>query len=230
MKPRKTEYLLKSYFYFNKQERKGIMALLLLILLMLIIPHVFRVMFPPKQLDFRWESVDEQKVQLSTSNWPMSNSQKQVANSLYPVSKGQQIVSNKRLLQYPVELNSADSETLVALYRIGPGLAHRILEYREQLGGFVSLEQLTEIWGFDEDILFDLKGKISVNPKKAKRYQVNTVTYEQLSSHPYFKYKLSKAIVNYRTQHGAFASLEELKKVVIVNDSVFKRIARYLYF
>jgi DNA uptake protein ComE-like DNA-binding protein len=127
-----------------------------------------------------------------------------------------------------VELNTADSSDLVALYRIGPATAARIIDYRNKLGGFVRLNQLTEIWGFDEDILFDLNGKIMVDPGKVTTYDLNTVTAEQLKTHPYFKYKLSNAIINFRTQHGSFNKLEDLRKIVIINDSVYNRITLYL--
>jgi competence protein ComEA len=141
---------------------------------------------------------------------------------------GDSTYQHKKKTNKIVELNMADSGELVALYRIGPGLAHRIIEYRDKLGGFVSIEQLKEIWGFDEDILYDLQGKISVDASKAKIYNVNTVTAEELKTHPYFKYKLSNAIVNYRMQHGNYSKLENLKKIVIINDSVYKKIITYL--
>lgn len=128
----------------------------------------------------------------------------------------------------PVELNTADTTALIALYRIGPGMARRIVEYRDKLGGFLSLSQLTEIYGFDEDILYDLQGKIYVDATKVKVFDVNTVTLDELKTHPYFKYKLSNAIVNYRMQHGSFNQLSDLKKIVIVNDSIYQNITRYL--
>ncbi|MCU0441194.1 MAG: helix-hairpin-helix domain-containing protein [Bacteroidia bacterium] len=137
--------------------------------------------------------------------------------------------STKKRIQYPIDLNHADSATLVALYRIGPAMASRIITYRTKLGGFVSLNQLTEIYGFDEDILYDLEGKIKVNAADATRYDVNTVTSDQLKTHPYFKYKLSNAIVQYRNQHGSYKELADLKKIAIVNDSIFLNITRYLF-
>lgn len=128
----------------------------------------------------------------------------------------------------PVELNTADTNALIALYRIGPAMARRIVEYRDKLGGFLSLNQLTEIYGFDEDVLYDLHGKIVVDASKAKVFDVNTVSVEELKTHPYFKYKLSNAIVNYRNQHGPYKELSDLKKIVIVNDSIYQNITRYL--
>jgi competence protein ComEA len=137
-------------------------------------------------------------------------------------------VRSTRKTVYPVNLNEADSLTILSLYRIGPGLTHRILEYRTKLGGFKSLEQLTEIWGFDEDILYDLKGKIYVDSTQAHIFNLNTVTADDLKTHPYFKYKLSNILINYRQQHGPYKTLQELRNTGVVNDSVYYRITRYL--
>jgi competence protein ComEA len=128
----------------------------------------------------------------------------------------------------PVEINTADTNALIALYRIGPTMARRIVEYRERLGGFLTLNQLTEVYGFDEDILYDLKGKIVVDASRARIFDLNAVSLDELKTHPYFKYKLSNAIVNYRLQHGPYQSLSDLKKIIIVNDSIYQNITRYL--
>jgi DNA uptake protein ComE-like DNA-binding protein len=128
-----------------------------------------------------------------------------------------------------VDLNSADSATLVALRGIGPKTAKRIVDYRNKLGGFVKVEQLTELWGFDPDVLYDLKDQIMLDVSKVTLYNVNTVVQDELKQHPYFKYKLSQAIVNYRLQHGPYRQLEDLRKIVLVNDSVYQRIILYLY-
>jgi DNA uptake protein ComE-like DNA-binding protein len=128
-----------------------------------------------------------------------------------------------------LEINAADSESLVKLYRIGPSLASKIINYRNKLGGFLNLNQLTEIWGFDEDILYDLQGKIRVDASKAKQLNLNNVDLETLKQHPYYKFKLSQAIINYRLQHGNFKSMIDLKNIRIVNDSIFKLISIYGY-
>ena len=128
-----------------------------------------------------------------------------------------------------LEINAADSESLVKLYRIGSSLASKIINYRNKLGGFLNLNQLTEIWGFDEDILYDLQGKIKVDASKARRLNLNNVDLETLKQHPYYKFKLSQAIVNYRLQHGNFKSMLDLRNIRIVNDSIFKLISMYGY-
>ena len=126
-----------------------------------------------------------------------------------------------------LEINSADSISLVKLYRIGPILASKIITYREKLGGFFNLNQLTEIYGFDEDILYDLKDKIILDASKAKRINLNTITEEELKNHPYFKYKLARVITNYRNQHGKYSSYSDLLKIKIINDSILDKIKIY---
>jgi DNA uptake protein ComE-like DNA-binding protein len=126
-----------------------------------------------------------------------------------------------------VEINSADSISLVKLYRIGHTLASKIINYREKLGGFLNLHQLTEIYGFDEDILYDLQDKITLDVSKAKRINLNTISEEELKNHPYFKYKLARVITNYRNQHGKYNSYDDLLKIKIINDSILNRIKIY---
>ena len=135
-------------------------------------------------------------------------------------------VAKKKTIE-ALELNSADSASLVKLYRIGPTLASKIIAYRKQLGGFLNLNQLNEIWGFDEDILFDLQGKIYVDANKANRINLNTVTENELKTHPYFKYKLARILVNYRNQHGRFTDFNDLLKIKVINDSILNRIKIY---
>jgi DNA uptake protein ComE-like DNA-binding protein len=135
-------------------------------------------------------------------------------------------VAKKKTVE-PLELNAADSASLVKLYRIGPKLASKIIVYRKQLGGFLNLNQLTEIWGFDEDILYDLQGKIYVDANKAKRINLNTVTENELKTHPYFKYKLARILVNYRNQHGKYTNFNDLLKIKVINDSILNLIKIY---
>lgn len=50
----------------------------------------------------------------------------------------------------PVDINTADAETLDTLPGIGPALAERIIAYREEHGPFKSGEELMEVKGIGE--------------------------------------------------------------------------------
>lgn len=58
---------------------------------------------------------------------------------------------------YKVNLNKADKFTLINIPGIGEKLAQRILGYRKENGGFVSLEELRQIKGMNEHRLEKLK-------------------------------------------------------------------------
>ncbi|MBP9187229.1 MAG: helix-hairpin-helix domain-containing protein [Bacteroidia bacterium] len=128
----------------------------------------------------------------------------------------------------PVELNTADSLTLVKLYGIGPKMASKIVDYRNRVGGFFRVEQLTEIWGIDEFLLEELAGKIYVDVNKVRYLNINTISYEELKLNPYLRFKTASAIINYRKHHGAFTKVEDLKKVVILPDSTYQKLLPYL--
>jgi competence ComEA-like helix-hairpin-helix protein len=57
---------------------------------------------------------------------------------------------------------------------------------------------------------------------------VNTATKDELKLHPYIRWNLANAIVEYRNQHGTFKSLEELKNIVLVDEAAFQKIYHYL--
>jgi len=56
-----------------------------------------------------------------------------------------------------VHLNSATEADLIQLPGIGPALAKRIIEYRRQIGGFKSVEQLLEVRGIGEKKLEQIR-------------------------------------------------------------------------
>jgi len=60
----------------------------------------------------------------------------------------------------PLSLNSATVEQLDAMPGIGPVLAQRIIQYRDQHGGFTSVDQLRKVSGFGERRLADLRAKL----------------------------------------------------------------------
>ncbi|MBC7383199.1 MAG: helix-hairpin-helix domain-containing protein [Bacteroidia bacterium] len=238
---KRIEHFAKTYFYFNKNEKLGIYLLLGLIVLTLCVKWSLTFLFPPKLFPLSMQTLME----LDTLAAKTTHQNKFVYHTFDTVYKQRQFKKkfpnpgfvkyrhdtvypvHKKKLEIIVELNNADSVSLVNLYRIGPILASKIISYRNKLGGFINLNQLTEIRGFDADILYDLQGKILIDETRSKKYNLNTVSLEELKQHPYFKNNLSQAIVNYRTQHGKYHSFSDLRKIKLVNDSILERIRPY---
>lgn len=53
-------------------------------------------------------------------------------------------------VSFPINLNSCTKEELMAIDGIGEARAEAIIAYREQLGGYTSIEQLKEISGIGD--------------------------------------------------------------------------------
>lgn len=151
-----------------------------------------------------------------------------LVNSKYPPKSYTTTYQPKNIA--PVELNTADSQALVKLYGIGPKMASKIVTYRNEVGGFFTVNQLNEIWGFDPLLIDELKDKITVDVTQVRYLRINQVTYEELKKHPYLSYKQAAALVNYRKQHGPFTSAKDLKNVLLIPDSTCSKLEPYLRF
>ncbi len=126
-----------------------------------------------------------------------------------------------------IELNSADSSQLTTIKGIGPFYAKNIIKYRNSIGGFVSKEQLLEIWKFDQEKLDVIEKYIGIDPSKIKRININTCEVADLKN-GYIKWNVANAIVNYRKSHGKYKSVDEIKKTDLVDDETYRKIVPYL--
>ena len=141
-----------------------------------------------------------------------------------------EIAAGKNILHKIIELNTADSAKLTELEGIGPSFAKRIIYYRDRLGGFVSKEQLKEVFGFDDLKYKEVKDQVTADATRIRKININTITFDQLRLMPYLNYKQVNAIIEYRKQHGNYASMEDLKNVAIIDEGIFHKIEPYLSF
>lgn len=94
-----------------------------------------------------------------------------------------------------IELNSADSSTLVGIRGIGPYYASKILRYRKQLGGFHSTRQLKEI-KFQHLDIDSLLSCFSVNATFIQKKDLDTMSFKSVLRHPYLVYEDVQLIFN----------------------------------
>ncbi len=134
----------------------------------------------------------------------------------------------KREAPQVVDINTADSAVLESLPGIGPRLAARIVHFREKLGGFCRVEQVAETYGLPDSTFRKILPLLRVGAAKLKQLAINTAAMEELSQHPYIRYKLAKAIVAYRSQHGPFKQIGDLRKMVVVDEELIAKLTPYL--
>ncbi len=127
-----------------------------------------------------------------------------------------------------MDINNADSISLDGLPGIGPALSRRILGFRERLGGFYSVDQVAETFGLPDSVFRKIKDRLVLNDTVLRQININTATADEMKQHPYIRYRLANAIVQFREQHGLFSHTGDIKKIMILNDEIYNKLAPYL--
>lgn len=129
------------------------------------------------------------------------------------------------------DINLAYQEDLMKIYGVGEALSTRIIKQRSILGGFVSMEQLTEVWGLSPEVVLELNAHFHVSALPAiLKLDINNASLKELSQFYYFKGGLARDIITYRSMKGDFAKIEDLTKIKGFPVDKAKIIALYLDF
>lgn len=114
----------------------------------------------------------------------------------------QKVYEKKTFRKELVEINSADSLSIVYLNGIGPAFTKRIIKYRNMLGGFHSTNQLKEVYGMTDSTFTLLSSQIKLDMNAIIKIPINAIDFNSLRKHPYFNFQSAQAIINYRSKHG----------------------------
>lgn len=127
-----------------------------------------------------------------------------------------------------VDINAADTTALIALPGIGSKLAARIINFREKLGGFYSVAQVGETFGLPDSTFQKIKQYLKLENTSVRKININKATIDELKAHPYIRYSLANPIISFRNEHGPFAKVEDIKKIMAVTDDIYNKIEPYL--
>jgi competence protein ComEA len=126
------------------------------------------------------------------------------------------------------DINLADSIGWSRLPGIGAKLASRITHFREKLGGFYHMDQVGETFGLPDSTFQKIKPFLRLNAVSLNQIDLNSATREVLQSHPYIRWQIAKAIIDYRAQHGTFQSVDELLQLAQMDAVKFEKLKPYL--
>lgn len=141
-------------------------------------------------------------------------------------------VSWHRAVPGRVAINAATVEDWQALPGIGEVLANRIVRYRDKLGGFRSVEQVGKTYGISDPVFKRIQPLLhldTVAPATATGLDLNTASARQLSAQTGIPEAIARSIVLYRKQYGPFRAVTDLKKIVVLPDSLFRLIEPQVY-
>jgi competence ComEA-like helix-hairpin-helix protein len=129
-----------------------------------------------------------------------------------------------------VEINSADTLELRKLKGIGPSYSNRIVKYREALGGFVTLEQIKEVYGISDSLFSQIASNIYLETMEVRSVNINIATFKELNSHPYISFEQTKDILNLKSKNGKFSGLDDLMKLKTFDSLQIAKLYPYLKF
>ena len=127
-----------------------------------------------------------------------------------------------------VELNSADTTSLMQLAGIGSVFASRIIKYRDLLGGYRKKKQLLEVYNFPEETYQNIQNNVIVDTTEVKKIRLNFATYAQLLRHPYLNEESVKAILDYRNKNGPYSSVHQILEKQLVDSTTYLLVRDYL--
>lgn len=136
----------------------------------------------------------------------------------------------KTIVEKPLilDINSADSGDFEELRGIGPARAARIVKYREQLGGYISIDQVAEVYNLPDSVYQEIKPHLILKEVNIKKLNLNEADYETLKKHPYIKGKIAGALIKWRGFNGRFESLDQLKEIKPMNELQLERLKPYI--
>lgn len=217
----------KDYLYFQKGDKIAILLLLILIVLtggiLLIMKGIQSgqpIVYSDKIDDF--ERFQEQLVDRETADQETVRVSKAANYHLYPYQE-------KLKKGETIELNKADTSGLKKIPGIGIGYANRIVKYRNLLGGYVSLSQLKEVYGLDDDLYERITPYITIGGG-VRKIEINTISFDDLKRHPYINYKQASIIVDLRERKGKIDSFDRLALLDEFSDHDIERLKYYLSF
>jgi competence ComEA-like helix-hairpin-helix protein len=245
----------KDFFYYQERDKRGILLLLILIALVSGLHFFWKKSAAPPPGSLESDSLktafeEFQKTLIEDENTKRTEAYEQRKQAYYEQRNNRSYTYNDRNRQpyekkkYPgstyqkpeklspgqsILINEADTSDWKKVPGIGSGYAKRIVKYRELLGGFVSEEQLKEVYGFSEELFAQVRSYFKTD-SHVRKLAVNQLPFEQLRTHPYLNYKQAKTIVDLRQRRGKINSIKTLQLLEEFPEGDIKRLAPYLSF
>ncbi len=130
-----------------------------------------------------------------------------------------------------LDLNRASASQLKLTPGIGDIFANRIVKFRESLGGFVTADQLHEVYGITDTSIQSLLDHTYIQKKFIpNKIRINHVEKEKLLSHPYISKNLAEDIIRFREINKTIESEKVLADFKSVDKRNFKKLILYLDF
>ena len=124
-----------------------------------------------------------------------------------------------------VDVNEADTTLLRRIPGVGEKISEAIVRYRQQLGGYYSVEQLLEISIVSPELLewFTIS-----SPTAVQKMNLNQASFQALNNHPYISYEQTKSLLQYIRLYGEVKDEATLLSIGIFTKEELERLRPYI--
>jgi DNA uptake protein ComE-like DNA-binding protein len=136
---------------------------------------------------------------------------------------------NEEQFSFPININQADEASLKTINGIGPYYAKLILQYRDDLGGFINTYQFAEIKKLPTELKDTLKKYTTIDTAHLKRIDLNNEQHLQnLHQHPYISKSIAHSLKILKQQNGTFTQKEDILQSPYIDIELYKKISPYI--
>lgn len=150
-----------------------------------------------------------------------------------PTSAAQSVETNARQKQAPakhIELNGADSLSLLTVRGIGPKTASAILCYRRRLGGYRDVSQVIETGVVTERNWELMNEEIWADSCAIRKIDINFAPPNTIAEHPYITPRTMRRITRNRQLKGGWSTIEDMIEDNTLTSEEALKLAPYLHF
>lgn len=221
-----------AYFTFSKNERIALVVFILLMGAFIAAPYWYQKIMPV--------SAEEKNLRYQLIQFAQDSVEAEVAESGFGTSANE--TNRPPIILQAFDPNLVKEADWIAM-GIPPKTARIIRRYVTKGGRFIQPDDLTKIWGIRESDCkrlmpyMRIASTVTTHPPAQsnqqeralyKAIEVNTADSAAWASLPGIGKVLSKRIIHYRQRLGGFRSIEELRKVYGLADTVYMKLLPYL--
>jgi len=134
-------------------------------------------------------------------------------------------INTRKYDSFKIELNSADTNSLIKIKGIGKYYASKIINYRQRLGGFIDLNQLEDINMQYLDLAV-IKAHLYINKSLIIKKDLNALSFKEILKHPYLDYNDVVLIFQARKAYNKISVHLLLEKGILIKPKI-ERIQPY---
>lgn len=144
-------------------------------------------------------------------------------------------IKEQTILQFPIrdsvylDLNASDTLDLQEVRGVGKVRARNIYKYGQKLGGYISVNQLKEVYSIDSATFEQIKPHFYAGKTEIRKVNINSDEPKYLARHPYIDFALAKALIRFRKKYEKdFNSIEEIKQIHLMDEETYNKLRPYI--